>query len=289
MRPPQQRYSQGFTLIELSVVLVIIGLIVGGILVGQDMISAAATRAQVSQIEKYNTAVNTFVTKFGYLPGDIPDPYASQFGFVARGLYEGEGDGNGILEGIWQNAASSSSGTYETGGETLVFWQDLSSINMIDGNISGIISTNTYVYGNYVQSPCSCWYFPLAKIGRSSSVYTWSASGQNYFGLSSITAGNTGTQMVSNPTLPVQQAYNIDKKIDDGQPTTGNVLAEYINGVGPIVPAGTASASVAVTGAASTCYDNGNSTSKPINYSMEISNGSNPNCALSFKMQGAAR
>jgi prepilin-type N-terminal cleavage/methylation domain-containing protein len=87
-----------FNLIELSIVLVIIGLIVGGILVGRDLISAAAVRAQISQIEKYNQAVNTFRSKYGYLPGDIPDPYASQFGFQSRFYFLGNGDGNGVIQ-----------------------------------------------------------------------------------------------------------------------------------------------------------------------------------------------
>jgi prepilin-type N-terminal cleavage/methylation domain-containing protein len=77
--------NQGFTLIELSIVLVIIGLIVGGVLVGQNLIAAAAVRAQISQIEKYQTAANAFRGKYGYLPGDIPNPYATQFGFQSRG------------------------------------------------------------------------------------------------------------------------------------------------------------------------------------------------------------
>ena len=75
----------GFTLIELSIVLVIIGLIIGGVLVGRDLISAAGVRAQISQIEKYQSAVNTFRGKYGYLPGDISDPTAQQYGFAARG------------------------------------------------------------------------------------------------------------------------------------------------------------------------------------------------------------
>jgi prepilin-type N-terminal cleavage/methylation domain-containing protein len=61
----------GFTLIELSIVLVIIGLVVGGVLVGRDLICAAELRAQISQIEKYNTAVNTFYGKYGGLPGPL--------------------------------------------------------------------------------------------------------------------------------------------------------------------------------------------------------------------------
>jgi type II secretory pathway pseudopilin PulG len=90
--------SGGFTLIELSIMLVIIGLIIGGVLVGQSLISAATVRAQITQIEKYNTAANTFYGKYGYLPGDIPDPTASSFGFASRGVNAGEGDGNGVIE-----------------------------------------------------------------------------------------------------------------------------------------------------------------------------------------------
>lgn len=76
--PPATTAQRGFTLIELSIRLVIIGLIVGGVLVGRDLIE----RAQISQIEKYNTVVHTFQLKYNALPGDIAN--AAQFGFVAR-------------------------------------------------------------------------------------------------------------------------------------------------------------------------------------------------------------
>src|SRR3982751_930235 len=82
--------EKGFTLIELSIVLVIIGLIVGGVLVGQDLIRAAEVRATISQIEKYNTAVNTFRGKYNALPGDLNASTATAFGFLARGANAGQ-------------------------------------------------------------------------------------------------------------------------------------------------------------------------------------------------------
>src|SRR6201999_1632157 len=103
--------EQGFTLIELSIVLVIIGLIVGGVLVGQDLIRAAAVRAQISQIEKYQTAVNTFRGKYGGLPGDLSASSAAQFGFVSRGGSTGQGDGNGVIQGY--SASYGASGDFE--------------------------------------------------------------------------------------------------------------------------------------------------------------------------------
>ena len=96
---------EGFTLIELSIVLVIIGLIVGGVLTGQSLISAAEVRAQISQIEKYNSAVNTFRSKFNALPGDMRPELVSQFGFMpgdvtCNGLSAGTRDGNGLIDGF---------------------------------------------------------------------------------------------------------------------------------------------------------------------------------------------
>jgi prepilin-type N-terminal cleavage/methylation domain-containing protein len=124
----------GFTLIELSIVLVIIGLIVGGVLVGQDLIKAAEVRATISQVEKFNTAVNTFYGKFGYLPGDVPQTVATQFGLPARGSYccSGiSGNGNGYIDGM--GAYYGSSGSSEC-GEPLMAWVDLTiGGNLIEG------------------------------------------------------------------------------------------------------------------------------------------------------------
>jgi prepilin-type N-terminal cleavage/methylation domain-containing protein len=83
--PKTHTRSSGFTLIEMSIVLVVIGLVVGGILTGQSLIAAAGVRAQIAQIENFNTAANTFFEKYGYLPGDIPAGPAAQFGFASRG------------------------------------------------------------------------------------------------------------------------------------------------------------------------------------------------------------
>ena len=71
--PPRFFYkSQGFTLVELSIVLVVIGLLIGGILVAQSMISTSKIVAVAAQIQQFDAGVMSFKTKYNYLPGDAP-------------------------------------------------------------------------------------------------------------------------------------------------------------------------------------------------------------------------
>ena len=196
--------KNGFTLIELSIVLVIIGLIIGGVLVGQDLINAATIRAQISQIEKYNTAVHTFQLKYGYLPGDIPDPAASAFGFIARGAYAGTGDGNGIIQGIYDSGGGVYGvyGTMEQSGETTVFWRDLSKASLIDGNFSTAITSSypTVATVTPTSSPSFDAFVPRAKIGNGNYIYVWSgglSGNDNSFGLSALTSETWGLSIRS--------------------------------------------------------------------------------------------
>ena len=168
------RHNHGFTLIEMAIVLVVIGLIVGGVLVGQDLIKAAEVRATISQIEKYNTAANTFRGKYIALPGDMNAATASQFGFAARGQDAGEGDGNGVIEGTYNtNAAGSNCGVCTATGEPVLFWNDLSyangmNLNLIEGSFNSVGGAlgalGDPVPPGLTGTSLTSW-FPAAKIG----------------------------------------------------------------------------------------------------------------------------
>jgi len=285
----------GFTLIELSMVLVVIGLLIGGVLVGRDLIKAAEVRATITQVEKFNTAANTFYEKYGYLPGDIPAAPAAQFGFIARGTGRGEGDGNGIIE-------DGANGLAGGGAEQLVFWVDLSTAGLIDGGFSS--ATSTSFPGSAATGATLNLYLPQAKLGGGNYVYVFSggwgdnpgtaSNGVNYFGINAVTSlgkGGCSTCLWANPGMTVQQAYAIDGKIDDGLPLTGRVLAAYISSnnwywnnlsVSNQAPPTTSSA---YRPSSTNCMDNGFPVQYPMQYSIEISNGANVNCALSFRFQ----
>ena len=74
------RTQHGFTLVELSISLLVIGLLIGGVMVGRDMIKSAQMRSVVSQLDSYTGAMRTFELKYGYLPGDIPPSIAGKNG-----------------------------------------------------------------------------------------------------------------------------------------------------------------------------------------------------------------
>lgn len=301
------RARRGFTLIEMSIVLVIIGLIVGGVLVGQTLISAAVIRAQITQIERFNTAVNTFRGKYSYLPGDIPDPGASQFGLFPRGTapdadgIAGADDGNGLIEGIFNaNAPNSNCGLCIPSGETVMFWSDLiyangQRLNLIEGSFNSCPAYNGSTCnlpgfgdpgpGTLAMSAIGTW-LPQAKIGNGNYVYVYSMGGVNYYGISVPTSFAYST--LTSPGITVNQAYAVDKKADDGQPLTGNITATYVNSGGSypysIAYAGTAGNS-ATPGSTTTCYDNNNAVNATQQYSAEQSGGQGVNCTLPFRFQ----
>lgn len=271
----------GFTLVELSITLVIIGLLAGGILVGNDLIKAAEVRSQISQIEKYSAATNTFKVKYNnHLPGDIPEPDASAFGFVDRGSYIG--DGNGLIVGELTPTSGQNCSECQQ-GETAMFWVDLSTANLINKNFTAAIPNGlTFAPITKSTNPSLQDYFPISKLGANSYFHIYSTNGQNYFVMSSIVQLGNAAYVTANPSLSAAQAYNIDTKIDDGLPQSGTVQAKYLN---PFFVSVGATSTAATPSSATTCYDNGNVAGATQKYSIGTNGRNGVNCALSFKFQ----
>lgn len=89
--------QRGFTLLELSMVVVIIGLIVGGVMIGRDLITSASYRAQISDINKLKAALVSFRLKYNCLPGDCREATRHFVGTVQPQLVT-NGNGNRRIE-----------------------------------------------------------------------------------------------------------------------------------------------------------------------------------------------
>ncbi|MFN7038694.1 MAG: type II secretion system protein [Alphaproteobacteria bacterium] len=68
---------KAFTLIELSVVLVIVGFIISGVVAGTEIINQSRMRRLINDVTQVQTAINTFREKFGFLPGDFSFRWAN--------------------------------------------------------------------------------------------------------------------------------------------------------------------------------------------------------------------
>lgn len=246
-----QHYPQsGFTLVELAIVLVIIGLLVGGVLVGQDLIKGAEINAVVTQRDAYDAAVNTFRGKYNQIPGDITN--AAQFNLSSTGqaATTGNGNGNRLIE------SAGTTGVVGYLGEPVMMFRHLSEANMI----SETVSVTSYATNPTISDTT----MPIAKNGKGNRIYVATTGGLNYYllgGFSGTVAATTaafGTAPAD--ALTPTDAYQIDTKIDDGVANTGTIRPITVAaGATSIAAAGEASATDAgATGAglvAGQCWD----------------------------------
>lgn len=197
--------NSGFTLIEISIVLVIIGLLLGGVLKGQEMIENAKIKNLKGDFEGVTAAVYAYQDRYGALPGD--DSRAASRGWTNAVA----GGGNGQLA---NNDAFDDGNT-----ENQYFWQHLRYAGLITGNPDG-----TTANSGGRANPTNAF---KGKIGVSHVSGSW--------GL-----GLTGPILCAG-SLPGKAAGSLDVALDDGEPDTGSVRA--LQGSANTEPSGTTPAS----------------------------------------------
>lgn len=213
-RSPFVQKRAAFTLIELSIVLVILGLLVGGVLAGQALIRAAELRAVTSQFQSYVTAVGTFRDKYFALPGDMSNA-ATVWSTTANG------DADGMIEG------STTAASNETGH----FWMQLSLAGLIEGTYTPASWASPVIGISNPQAKLAGagwnmrWVGPVGTddtavgtTGASNNIMFEGDYGNAFFLMSAVTLAAPTT---ASGVLKAEEAWNIDMKIDDGKPSTG--------------------------------------------------------------------
>lgn len=192
-----RRHQSGFTLIEIAIVLVIIGLLLGGILKGQELITSARVRNLVSQIDGTKAAFFGFQDRYRALPGD----YGAATTQIPNATNDGNGDGQIV------------------GDESIALWDHLSHAGFING---------TYVF-NAVESDATT---PRNPYGAFMQVIF----DDEYQG-TAATPATDRHNLKTGPNIPVDILAEIDRKIDDGNATTGTMrFSDYVTapGVAPV-------------------------------------------------------
>lgn len=132
-----KKYQSGFTLIEIAIVLVIIGLLLGGVLKGQEMINNSKVRNTITGLDGISAAIYSYQDRYQALPGDDPNA-AARWGATAT-----DGDGNGVIDGAWTAVDS-------TAEESASVWQHLRFAGLVTGapaTVPATISPPNHAFG----------------------------------------------------------------------------------------------------------------------------------------------
>lgn len=176
--------EQGFTLIEIAIVLVIIGLLLGGVLKGQELITGARVRNLIGQQDGIKAAYFGFLDRYRALPGD----YRNAATTIANVNTSGDGDGQ----------IEADNGTNK---ESILVWEHLAKSGFINGS---------YTYAATVSDATN----PMNPFGA----FVELVHDAVYGGAASAVRPNLKT----GNRIPVEILAEVDRKVDDGLPNTGS-------------------------------------------------------------------
>ncbi len=125
MKTSMKKRQSGFTLVEIAIVLVIIGLLLGGVLKGQEMITNAKIKKLESDFRGISAAFYTYQDRFNRIPGDDAN---ARDRFTGTWADADNGNGNGLVTGAWNSTTNTN--------ETRLVWKHLRGAGLISGPVT---------------------------------------------------------------------------------------------------------------------------------------------------------
>jgi len=204
--------NKGFTLIELSIVLTVVGLIVSGIVGGQSLIKHSKLQSIISQVNSYRTAINTYEMEYHALPGDHKN---AQEYFSAADCQDG---------GVPKTCNGNDDGHISSSGvnnqESKRAWEHLGLAGLINGEYEyggGVELIGKELPGTAIEGTGMRLYWTGAADNPAYPVYGKEDNAIR-FGAKSTCNDNLG-----NIAITPADAKSIDRKIDNGMPRKGHV------------------------------------------------------------------
>jgi len=188
--------QSGFTLVEIAIVLVIIGLLLGGILKGQELINSAKVKNLANDFRVTPTYIYAYQDKFKALPGDDPNVVAHLGASGTQGASPAAG--NGVINGNWNSTTNTD--------ESFLFWQHVRLANLAAGPTD--VTDPTYQPRNAVGG----------VIGISSAISGGATPTVQI-------AGMTGTYQICSSGILGKFVKQLDIQMDDGNTATGSMRA----------------------------------------------------------------
>jgi prepilin-type N-terminal cleavage/methylation domain-containing protein len=200
----------GFTLIELSIVIIIIAILSAAVFVGQDLLQNAKENTIISDFQKFKLYTDQFREKYEGYPGDLSDATT----------YFGEANTN---NGNGDNIVNTDN------DETYLAWQHLAFADFIEGTFTGNKTSETVqpaIGFDVPESPISATPYIFSAfdaIGSSITDDLFSGNPNFIILVNLIQVPQSSLLQLDNlaPSINPNSAYNIDLKADDGVPTTG--------------------------------------------------------------------
>ncbi|HSH97322.1 MAG: prepilin-type N-terminal cleavage/methylation domain-containing protein [Methylophilaceae bacterium] len=208
--------QSGFTLIELAIVLVIIGLLLGGVLKGQELINSAKVKNMATDFRNIPVYIYAYQDKYKAIPGDDKNAAGASghLGTLASNPPTTTG-GNGQLDGRWNDAVSATS-------ETALFWQHVRLAGLAAGATDLTLTSGFY---------------PTNADGGNIGIEAGRTT-------SPAIAGIAGTYVICSTGILGKYVKQLDITLDNGDTASGAMMATPTSGYA-IGAAATATTSIA--------------------------------------------
>lgn len=200
-----KRNQSGFTLIEIAIVLVIIGLLLGGVLKGEELINSAKVKNLAGDFRNIPLFIYSYQDKYRALPGDDAAASTHLTGGTAA-TTPANSIGNGVINGNWNSTTATD--------ESYLFWQHIRLANLVAG----------------ATSTSAPEYLPTNATGGTIGIQSGTSTAAN----SPIKDGSSnalrGNYIICSGNISGKYVKQLDLQIDDGNTATGAMLATPTSG-----------------------------------------------------------
>lgn len=212
--------SRGFTLVELAIALMIIGLLIAGVLKGIELVDNARITQTVRQMESYNTAMTAFISIYNAMPGDLINP-GDRIAGCTNSYCILSGDHNGRISVTLTDLTDTYGDTSEQGN----FFSHMATAGLLTGVKPNITSGDPSEWGVYWPAAVVNGGFLIQHLAIPAAGSAPAINGNFMILKGQLTPYPPSvTDAAGTAAVSPMQAFRLDTKLDDGKPESGEMF-----------------------------------------------------------------